>query len=85
MEVLDLLKKRKRKNNDWTDNYDIQERKGVRLFTIGTKTNKHCLSIRRILFYTSQIVKRCVSFFFFLIGGTLNRILKVEHMILFRL
>ena len=65
---------------------DIQERMVFNFFTIGTKTNKHCLSIRRILFYTSQIVKRCVSFFFFfLIGGTLNRILKVEHMILFRL
>ena len=54
-------KKEKEKENDWTDNYDIQERKGVRLFTIGTKTNKHCLSIRRILFYTSPIVTCYVS------------------------
>ena len=34
------------KKMDWTDNYDIQKRKGVQLFIIGTKTNKHCLSIR---------------------------------------
>ena len=47
---------KKEKKNDWTDNYDIQERKGVRLFTLGLRRTNIVYPLERILFYTSPIL-----------------------------
>ena len=46
---------KKEKKNDWTDNYDIQERKGVRLFTLGLRRTNIVYPLEEFYFILHQL------------------------------